>query len=154
MPPFPTQDAAIDRQLWDVLAAHPARWQDAWGVRSQYHAPVIRFDRPSETLPVSLTGAMCALQCAHCGGHYLRHMHPIWQVRGDGYSSLLISGGCDTRGRVPVTTHLDLIAQLRSGRRMNWHVGFIEEEEMRAIVPWVDVVSFDIVGDQETAREV
>ncbi|MFH1086588.1 MAG: radical SAM protein, partial [Chloroflexota bacterium] len=68
--------------------------------------------------------------------------------------SLLISGGCDRRGRVPVTEHLDAIARLRPGRRLNWHVGLIAAAELDAIAPHVDVVSFDVVGDAETAREV
>jgi uncharacterized radical SAM superfamily protein len=37
---------------------------------------------------------------------------------------------------------------------MNWHVGFVSEAEMEAIAPWVDVVSFDFVGDDATIREV
>ena len=122
---------------------------------------IIRFFRPTKTLPVSLTGRWCALNCAHCGGHYLQHMRPIWSVvspngdvRADGATSCLISGGCDRRGRVPVTSHLDEVARLRQGRRLNWHVGLIDEGDMRTIVPLVDVISFDLVGDAETAREV
>jgi hypothetical protein len=37
---------------------------------------------------------------------------------------------------------------------MNWHVGLIGQEEIEAIAPYVDVVSFDFVGDDETIREV
>ncbi|MBN1401172.1 MAG: radical SAM protein [Anaerolineae bacterium] len=128
--------------------------ETAWSVRTAWHEPVIRFDRPVRTLPVSLTGEWCALQCAHCGGHYLQHMRPVWQVDADGATSLLISGGCDSAGRVPLTGHLDTIARLRRGRRLNWHVGFVDEQDLARIAPYVDVVSFDIVGDAETAREV
>jgi uncharacterized radical SAM superfamily protein len=71
-----------------------------------------------------------------------------------GMTSCLISGGCDPRGRVPVTSHSSQVAGLRSGRILNWHVGMIYEEEMRAIAPYVDIVSFDFVGDNETIREV
>jgi len=53
-----------------------------------------------------------------------------------------------------VTSHLDRVAQLRRGRRLNWHVGLIDEEAMQAIAPLVDVISFDLVGDAETARKV
>jgi len=114
----------------------------------------IRFFRPTRTLPVSLTGGACALDCAHCGGYYLQHMRPIWDARADGATSCLISGGCDRQGRVPVTSHLEEVARLRQGRRLNWHVGLIDERAMLAIKPLVDVVSFDLVGDAETAREV
>jgi hypothetical protein len=37
---------------------------------------------------------------------------------------------------------------------MNWHVGFVTEDEMETISPLVDVVSFDFVGDDATIREV
>jgi uncharacterized radical SAM superfamily protein len=139
-------------------AGESLQWIEAWRVRANHHPSTIRFDRPLRTLPVSVTGQACALRCAHCGGHYLRHMHSIWDVRANGadrnMSSLLISGGCDPQGRVPVAEHLGLIAQLKEGRRLNWHVGMIDEETVRAIAPLVDVVSFDVVGDAETAREV
>lgn len=141
-------------QFEQALAIDSSRWREAWHIRDLYHPPTIRFDRPTKTMPVSLTGSSCALKCAHCGGHYLRHMQPIWDVDADGAASCLISGGCDPAGRVPVTAHLQAVARLRQGRRLNWHVGLIQEEELRLIAPYVNVISFDMVGDSETAREV
>lgn len=150
--------AALGRpqsQLGDLLANETECFAEAWRARCAHHASNIRFDRPTRTLPVSLTGPACALRCAHCNGYYLRHMRPIWDVQPNGASSLLISGGCDPQGRVPVGEHLERVAALRvGGRRLNWHVGFIEEEELRRIAPLVDMISFDVVGDRETAREV
>ena len=40
------------------------------------------------------------------------------------------------------------------GRRLNWHVGLIDEPTPAAIAPYVDVISFDVVGDRQTIREV
>jgi len=114
----------------------------------------IGFVRPSKTLAISLTASYCAMQCAHCGGHYLAGMVPIEKADAMGKTSCLISGGCDERGCVPVTTHLERIAALRPGRMLNWHVGLIDEGEMLAIAPYVDVISFDWVGDDQTIREV
>lgn len=132
--------------------------EQAWAVRAANWPSRITFDYPSQTLPVSVTGTACALNCAHCGSHYLRHMVPIQEAssdrRLDGASSLLISGGCDLDGRVPVMSHLPAIASLRSGRRLNWHVGLLDDAELEAIRPLVDVVSFDFVGDDDTIREV
>jgi uncharacterized radical SAM superfamily protein len=71
-----------------------------------------------------------------------------------GKTSCLISGGCDRCGRVPVISHLDKIAALRPGRILNWHVGMLDESEMRVIAPYADIVSFDFVGNDETIREV
>jgi len=126
----------------------------AWRVRQVHFAPQIAFAYPLDTALISLTGDRCALGCAHCGGHYLRHMQPIWEAQVGGATSALISGGCDQEGRVPVTAHLDRIRDIKPGRRLNWHVGLIAEGSMRAIAPYVDVVSFDVVGDARTIREV
>jgi uncharacterized radical SAM superfamily protein len=130
------------------------RLEKAWQVRLAHFPMEIRFDNPVDTAVISLTGAQCALDCAHCGGHYLRGMQPIWQAKVDGATSCLISGGYNASGRVPVTAHLDRIKAIRQGRVMNWHVGLIGEDEIRAIAPYVDVISFDFVGDDETIREV
>jgi hypothetical protein len=126
----------------------------AWRVRQAHFAPQIRFAYPLDTALISLTGNRCALQCAHCGGYYLCHMQPVWSAEPEGATSALISGGCDLQGRVPVTGHLERIAAIKEGRRLNWHVGLIDEQAMRVITPYVDVISFDLVGDTETIREV
>lgn len=130
------------------------RIQEAWRVRQANFPPTIGFDYPLRTLAVSLTGADCELDCAHCGGHYLKSMVPVWRANPQGAESCLVSGGCDTRGRVPVTSHLDEVSRLRAGRIMNWHVGLIGQAEAEVIAPYVDVISFDFVGDDETIREV
>jgi uncharacterized radical SAM superfamily protein len=126
----------------------------AWEVRRAHFPDEIVWSYPLDTAVLSLTGAQCALDCAHCGGHYLGGMRPIWETEPDASSSCLISGGCDPTGRVPVTAHLDRVRAWRDGRRMNWHVGFVSEAEMATIAPLVDVVSFDFVGDDATIKEV
>jgi uncharacterized radical SAM superfamily protein len=129
-------------------------FEEAWRTRQENFSPTIGFDYPLRTLVVSLTGDRCELDCAHCGGHYLEHMVPIWEADPQGATSCLISGGCDRQGRVPVTQHLDLVERLRPGRVLNWHVGLIGRPEAEAIAPYVDIISFDFVGDEETIREV
>ena len=126
----------------------------AWSVRKANFPDEITWSYPLDTAVLSLTGAQCALDCAHCGGHYLGGMRPVWEAEPDGSSSCLISGGCDLAGRVPVLAHLDRVRAWREGRQMNWHVGFVSEAEMEAIAPLVDVVSFDFVGDDATIHEV
>jgi uncharacterized radical SAM superfamily protein len=129
----------------------------AWRVRQANFAPQITFAYPLDTALVSLTGARCELGCAHCGGHYLQHMQPIEAAQVEGATSVLVSGGCDALGRVPVVEHLDEVRALRGAaktrRRLNWHVGLIDEPAMQAIAPCVDVISFDVVGDRETIRD-
>ncbi|MGQ9665730.1 MAG: radical SAM protein [Anaerolineae bacterium] len=143
------------------LASIPPALQDAlaqgWEIR-QRHFPDKRivFDYPVDTAVVSLTGAACALRCAHCNARYLEHMLPIEQAleKAPDAPSYLISGGSDRTGKVPVTAHLEEIAELARHGRLNWHVGLIDESEMDAIAPYVHTVSFDFVGDDATIREV
>ncbi|MBL7198869.1 MAG: radical SAM protein [Anaerolineae bacterium] len=131
-----------------------AELKAAWRVRQARFPPQITFAYPLDTALVSLTGQRCSLQCAHCGGHYLRHMQPAWDAHVGAATSVLISGGCDLEGRVPVTGYLEQIRAIRPDRRLNWHVGFIDEQTAQTIAPYVDVISFDIVGDVETIRAV
>ena len=137
----------------EEVRANPL-WRRAWEVRQEHFEPRIRFERPVATLAVSVTGAACALRCAHCNGHYLAGMRRLDDPALDAARSLLISGGCDREGRVPVLPHLGAIARLAAGRRLNWHVGLIDEATMLAIRPYADVISFDFVGDDDTIREV
>lgn len=130
--------------------------QRAWEVRRTCFPPKIYFDYPSRTLALSVTGKYCALNCDHCGGYYLASMKPVEEAhRYLGFaSSFLISGGCDHTGKVPVLAKLEEIKAIAPGHRLNWHVGFITEEEALAIAPYVNVVSFDFVGDDETIARV
>jgi len=129
----------------------------AWRTRTAEFPMTIGFDCPLDTAIISLTGTQCALNCAHCGRHYLRHMIPIWEAAdrvAETVPSALISGGSDSEGRVPVKAHLEEVAALRPGRRLNWHVGLISEAEAEVIAPYADVISLDFVGDGETIRQV
>lgn len=141
------------------MAKLDALLEEAWRTRQAHFPPVLGADNPRHTRAVSLTGTACALDCAHCGRHYLGAMLPAETLepshpRLAGAASLLISGGCDAQGRVPVTAHLERIHAVRPGRRLNWHTGLIGEPELRAIAGLVDLVSFDLVGDDATIAEV
>jgi uncharacterized radical SAM superfamily protein len=139
---------------WELMINLDEKLDRAWHVRRANFADEITWSYPLDTAVLSLTGQQCALDCAHCGGHYLDGMRPIWEAEPDGSLSCLISGGCDPSGRVPVLAHLDAVRAWRQGRTMNWHVGFVTEDEIQAIAPLVDTVSFDFVGDDETIQEV
>jgi uncharacterized radical SAM superfamily protein len=144
-------------EVLSTRTLNEAQLTQAWEARQVHFPPSIGFDYPVDTAVISLTGTTCALDCAHCGRHYLEHMIPIERAAGQigEAPSLLISGGCDAQGRVPVRKqHFQLLDELRPGRRLNWHVGLIGRDELGAILPYVDVVSFDFVGDDETIGEV
>jgi uncharacterized radical SAM superfamily protein len=88
-------------------------------------------------------------------------MQPIEEADAGDAPSVLISGGCDPLGRVPVVEVLDRVAVLRAGqppgRPFNWHLGLIDAPMADAIAGVMapgDVVSFDVVGDRQTIQEV
>lgn len=132
--------------------------QRAWQVRQKNFLPEIYFDFPTQTKSVSLTGGACALNCAHCGGHYLAGMTPVEELRHMGnplpFRSALISGGCTPDGKVPFMRHLGLLWSLKETIRLNFHVGLVEDKEIAQLEGLADIVSFDFVADQETIREV
>lgn len=128
----------------------------AWQIRQQNFAPELFVAKPQQTESISVTGAACALQCAHCGGHYLSKMTPLeaLQVEEDiKGTSCLISGGCDLTGKVNVMDKLEQLSRIKGDRRYNFHVGLLEEEEIKRLAPLADVVSFDFLGDNRTIRE-
>lgn len=129
----------------------------AWQVRLDKFPRRIGFDFPVKTESISLTGTACALNCAHCGGHYLQGMRPISDIEREftfNFKSALVSGGCTADGRVPFLQHLEFLRQLKKQIRLNFHVGLIKDEEIPILKELADMVSFDFVADQETIREV
>lgn len=133
----------------------------AWEVRKAHFADEIFFDFPTLTESITLTGQACALNCAHCGGHYLKGMRSIPEIKAQGalnsnysFSSALISGGCTTEGKVPFTQQLDFLHQLKQRVRLNFHVGLLDQDEILLLKDLANVVSFDFVADSATIEEV
>ncbi|KLU60485.1 radical SAM superfamily protein [Peptococcaceae bacterium CEB3] len=132
--------------------------EKGWAVRLANFPTELYCDFPVATAGISVTGTACALNCAHCGGHYLRGMRPVDEVKNTGgkfdFRSALISGGCTTDGRVPFLPQQDFLRKLKEQVRLNFHVGLIDGDEMPVLKELADVVSFDFVADEETIREV
>lgn len=132
---------------------------EAWDLRASNFPDELTCYVPEKTLAVSLTGTRCALNCAHCGGHYLKSMIPSERCseileRGN-YSSCLLSGGCNSDGSVGIKDELPLFRNLRKrGIRINSHVGLIKQDEMKALAPFVDRISFDFIVHDDTISEV
>lgn len=117
----------------------------------------IRFAYPMKTKSVSVTGSKCELNCAHCGGHYLKHMKPLeimLTAGADTSASWLVSGGCKADGRVPIDEHIDKLTQIKQNKRFNMHVGLIGQETIDRLAAVADCVSFDFVADNATIKEV
>lgn len=133
--------------------------QQAWEIREKNFSPLIEFDIPHDTMAVTLTGHYCSLNCAHCGGHYLKGMNTIDEAREkltlEDNTSLLISGGCDKLGAVDFNKEMEFIKEVKEkSKKINMHVGLIEKDEIDKIAEFADCVSFDFVVDEETIKEV
>lgn len=113
---------------------------------------------PSETIPISLTGNVCSMNCAHCAGHYLAHMKTLQHLERlakKGYKNFLISGGLGKDLLVPFASHSSTLKRLKLQYDLsyNFHVGFPQKrlEELEGLA---DVVSFDFFADPSVMEVV
>jgi uncharacterized radical SAM superfamily protein len=142
-----------------------------------FHAPGLRRFKTSEYaeqdarrfVSVSVTGTACALACDHCNMNVLHGMIPLpkraetglydlcLSLRARGARGILVSGGCDHKGRVPLLPHIADLKRVRTelGFTIRVHTGLIDEHTARALRE-VDIhgAMIDIIGADETIREV
>lgn len=117
----------------------------------------IKFIHPRKTLPLSVTGEECAINCPHCRGHYLRHMtRPLSDEKEakKNVESYLVSGGCDFEGTVPLKDHLDLLKRLSKRHKVIAHTGLIKKKNVPLISPYIYAASFNMIGDDSTIKEI
>lgn len=117
-------------------------------------------------MSVSITGKSCALLCAHCSGRMLAGMTPATspeellalagRLRDKGAHGLLISGGCDREGRVPIDNFLQAIADIKSmGLQVIVHSGLISGTQANKFKEaGIDQVLLDVIGDRDTIQQV
>ncbi|GLI49813.1 MULTISPECIES: radical SAM protein [Pseudothermotoga] len=113
---------------------------------------------PQFTVPVSVTGEWCALNCLHCGKHYLRSMKQIGEMENYakmGYRSFLITGGLNLKGEIPYNGVLKKLKQIkeRYGLVYNFHIGF-PEINLSFLKDIADVVSFDFFADKRLMKKI
>lgn len=116
---------------------------------------------------LSITGAQCSLNCGHCQGKLLVPMTAATSP-GDliaaaerawarGSLGILVSGGCDEKGRLPFERFSDALARIkdRTGLKVAVHTGFADHTQARALKnAGVDLVMMDVIGDPDTLRQV
>jgi uncharacterized radical SAM superfamily protein len=106
-------------------------------------------------MPISVTGRECALDCLHCSGNYLKGRQNVRELVGiERAPSYLITGGCDSEGKVPILQHLDALRSLPATSIKIAHTGLVDEHEVEGISDIIDVASFDFVGDDKTIEEI
>lgn len=153
--------------------------KEAWNLRQKTFPDVIHFAVPGgrhydgkhfcnsgRFLNVSITGSSCALQCDHCQGTMLNGMIPAptpeklqelgINLRKKGVTGLLITGGCNYEGRVPIKPFLSALTYLKSlDFTIDVHTGLADKETAVGLKQaGVDKVFLDMIGDAETIRRV
>ncbi|MEM2987600.1 MAG: radical SAM protein [Candidatus Bathyarchaeia archaeon] len=116
---------------------------------------------------ISVTGKGCALNCKHCGGKVLETMRPAKtpaelynlcaKLKADGAVGCLISGGCLPDGSVPLEKFTEAIRRVKTDFSLTIfaHVGIVNDEKaLKLREAGVDAALIDIIGDDETIREI
>lgn len=121
---------------------------------------------PGKAFPaISVTGEECSLQCDHCRAHFLKGMRPATspadliriakELDADGAEGMLVSGGCDKNGKIPLGPFLPALKRIKleTKLKVNLHTGLVGDEEACQIAATdVDCISFDLVQDPEVIR--
>jgi len=164
----PEMQQAMDRAF--------ALRQDHFPDEITFHAPGLRRYKTAEYpdqdhrrfVSISLTGAECALACDHCNMSILKSMAPLPRSGGSlfemcselarqGAGGVLISGGSNKKGRVPLLKHIpDLIRVRRElGLTIRVHPGIPDEETVAGLAEvGIDGAMMDIIGENDTIRDV
>ncbi len=123
---------------------------------------------PDKNFPaISLTGKECSLSCEHCERKYLAGMKAIvskenlkeflLDLSKKGGKGVLLSGGCEPDGSVPLKEFLDVVKEvkLKTDLIINAHTGWLNEETaIKLEEAGVDIISLDVNVDEEILREI
>lgn len=129
---------------------------------------IINFFFTSHLFPsISVTGQVCSLMCKHCKGKLLESLIPATTcdellkqadiLYGKGAKGILLTGGCDEFGRVPIKPLLSAIRAIKKKTSLILiaHTGFVSCEDARELKDsGLDGIGFDVIGDMSTVREV
>jgi uncharacterized radical SAM superfamily protein len=121
---------------------------------------------PGRFVSISVTGAECALQCDHCRSRVLEGMLPLKgaslfdlcaRAAERGARGVLVSGGSDRSGRVPLLRHAADLKRARAelDLRIRVHPGLPDEETAAALGEIdLDGAMLDVIGAEATIRDV
>jgi len=105
--------------------------------------------------------------CQHCKGKLLSPLIPATTcedlekkallLHRQGAKGILLTGGCDDRGHVPLNSLIPAIKKIKQKTDLILiaHTGFISGEEAEALKDsGLDGIGFDVLGDMATAKEI
>ena len=123
---------------------------------------------PGQTYPaISITGKRCSLMCDYCKAHYLKGMlsapspSQLYKLAGKlwerGAKGLLISGGFDSEGKLPIQRFLPTIRGIKEDFNLiiSVHPGIVSRQLARALKEAkVDIVDYEFLVDPTVICEV
>ena len=121
---------------------------------------------PSSFLAFSVTGTQCECRCAHCDAGLLRSMADTAspeqfisradKALGAGCTGILVSGGSDPEGSVPLLPNIKgIVYAKKKGLRVLVHTGLLDRNTAHALKSAnVDQVLLDVIGSEKTIRSV
>jgi uncharacterized radical SAM superfamily protein len=132
-----------------------------------YHDDTLPFQK-DRFAAISVTGSHCNLRCGHCKGKLLESMIPAEdpetfsqiadRLRLAGALGVLVSGGADQNGEVPLKKFIPSIKVLKEKDpqfKVIVHTGLIRREIAKELKEaGADQILIDVIGDDETIREV
>lgn len=118
-------------------------------------------------VPVSITGSACSLKCDHCKAKILEAMYEASKPDGlvelakrlkeRGAEGLLISGGSDRNGVVPLIGFTEAIRQIKEelGLKILVHTGLVDKELAQELArAGIEAAMIDIIGSDATIQKV
>ncbi len=140
----------------------------------RFYAPSFKYYKtsryssdPNRFPTISVTGTGCALNCKHCEAKVLETMHAAEtpeklyavaaRLKQKGAVGCLVSGGCLQDGSVPLKPFIPAIHRIKQelGLSVFVHTGIVDAATAQALKQaGVDAALIDVIGDDETIREV
>ncbi len=149
----------LNRFGTDLLCYSPT----AYPYRIDDHQPANRLN----FISLSVTGVSCSLNCEHCKGRLLKGMEPALtpqdlydkcrMIKDTGGQGVLISGGSDSKGHVPLDRFVDTIASVKRnlGLQVVVHTGLATRSLVESLASAnIDAAMLDIIGDADVAHRV
>lgn len=157
------RNSTFDKRLKE---ARRLSWQHLGKSITFYLPGMFYLDGATGKYPaLSITGNDCSLGCDHCQGAILESMmhidsaeHLLSRCRRlaeKGHLGVLITGGCDTEGRLPWESFLTAIQKIKTETDLfiSVHSGLMENQDAIGLKQaGVDQALIDVVGDDETFR--
>ncbi len=121
----------------------------------------------SNFLSLSITGSSCSLNCEHCDGRLLKGMESTItpdslydrcvEIKKQGGAGVLISGGSDSKGHVPLERFGKAIGRVKKelGLQVVVHTGLVTPETASQLAEaGIDAAMLDVIGDDDVSSKV